>query len=423
MAKAINLNFEERMRIVQTAAKQHEVVMYLDSNNYPDTNGVFNWAILIGATNIFETNAISPDPWKELASFIQNKKSPILGSFLTYDVKNCRENLQSSNEDKTGFPLVACWEPLAIIAEKRDGQGLFYGKYEEFLVPSETLEEKTFHFENISFVPQLTKAEYLLGFDKIQQALQNGDIYEMNYCQHFSSTVAYIDPIELYKKLNTISPAPFSSLLKYKESWLICSSPERFLLKKNNELLSQPIKGTSKRFANEHENNAAMLQLKENPKEINENIMIVDLVRNDLSHFAIKNGVHVLELCKVYTFATVNHMISTIKATVKNESEPTEILAKAFPMGSMTGVPKINALEIADALENFQRRLYSGSIGYFTNSGDFDFNVVIRSLTWNAQNGYISLSAGSAVTIKANGKDEYNECMLKAEALFNSLKN
>jgi len=416
------LTLDERINLLRYATQQNEKVMYLYSNNYPDKYGNFNWVILIGETANLEINTHLIDPWNALSTFIINKKAPLLGTFLTYDLKNSREKLHSSKEDKTGFPLLACWEPAVIIAEKRDGSSFYYGNYEDFLKQTENLVEKENILNEISLKPTLTKEEYLSGFEKIQQALQAGDIYEMNFCQHFSAQINSIDPISLYKKLNILSPAPFSGIVKYNNSWLICSSPERFLKKKGDELFSQPIKGTIKKFANENENNVAMQQLKENPKEVNENVMIVDLVRNDLSHFATKNGVQVIELCKVYPFATVNHMISTVKAKLNPDAEPTETLAKAFPMGSMTGVPKIKALEIAEELENFQRRLYSGSIGYFTNEGDFDFNVVIRSITWNEQNGYFSLSAGSAITIQANGEDEYNECMLKAEALFNAIK-
>jgi para-aminobenzoate synthetase component 1 len=415
-------NFDKRMHIFRIATQRHEKVMYLDSNNYPDKFGKFNWVILVGETAGLEINNNFPDPWNALSDFIKNKKTPLLGSFLAYDLKNSREKLHTSQEDKTGFPLLACWEPAVIIAERRDGSLLYFGNYEQYLNETDVPVETENVLNDISLTPALTKEEYLKGFEKIHQALQAGDIYEMNFCQHFSSYIKNIQPISLYKKLNKLSPAPFSGIVKYNESWLICSSPERFLQKTGDELISQPIKGTIKKFASENENNAAMLQLKENPKEINENVMIVDLVRNDLSYFAIKNGVQVTELCEVYPFATVNHMISTVNVNLKPHTAPTEILAKAFPMGSMTGVPKIKALEIADALENFQRRLYSGSVGYFTNEGDFDFNVVIRSLTWNEQTGYFSLSAGSAVTIQANGEDEYNECMLKTEALFNAIK-
>ena len=416
------LTFDERINLLRYAIQQNEKIMYLDSNNYPDIYGEFNWVIFIGETANLEINTNLTDPWDALSDFIKNKKTPLLGTFLTYDLKNSREKLHTAKEDETGFPLLACWEPAVIIAEKRDGSSFHYGNYEKYLNQKDNPVETENILNEISLKPTLTKEEYLNGFEKIQQALKDGDIYEMNFCQHFSAIIKSIDPISLYQKLNNLSPAPFSGIIKYNNSWLICSSPERFLKKKGNELFSQPIKGTIKKFPTEDENIAAMMQLKENPKEINENMMIVDLVRNDLSHFATKNGVQVTELCEVYPFATVNHMISTVNAKLKPDAEITEILAKAFPMGSMTGVPKIKALEIADALENFQRRLYSGSIGYFTNQGDFDFNVVIRSITWNEKNGYFSFSAGSAITIQANGEDEYNECMLKAEALFNAIK-
>jgi para-aminobenzoate synthetase component 1 len=417
------LGFEKRMHIIRKAEKAHSNVMYLDSNNYEDKYGQFNWLILIGATSKLEINGTDSDPWKQLDVFIKNKKTPILGTLLSYDLKNSRETLFSRNIDFTGFPLLACWEPETIIGEYRDGTPLLFGNCDEYLVNFNIDEDEVSNQISVELIPSLTKNEYLASFNKIQNALQIGDIYEMNFCLHFNAEVKELNPIALFKNLNSISPAPFSALIKYASSWLVCSSPERFLKKSGLNLVSQPIKGTVKKSIDIDENIRLMQNLKENQKERNENIMIVDLVRNDLSHFAAKHGVSVSELCEVYPFASVNHMISTVNAKLNNENDAIEALANAFPMGSMTGVPKIKALEIADELENFQRRLYSGSVGYIESNSDFDFNVVIRSITWNEKNGYFSLSAGSAITIQANGNDEYDECILKTLALFKALNN
>jgi para-aminobenzoate synthetase component 1 len=226
----------------------------------------------------------------------------------------------------------------------------------------------------------------------------------------------------LYRNLNRRSPAPFSALVRWNDSWLICSSPERFLLKKGNTLVAQPIKGTARRTGNAEIDNKIASALKNDAKERAENIMITDLMRNDLSHFALPGAVKVSELCGVYPYNKVFQMISTIEAELSESSTLSEILPTVFPMGSMTGVPKISAMRLAEEYESFRRELYSGSIGYCTANGDFDLNVVIRSYLYNARTGYLSFSTGGAITIRSDADREYDECLLKAESLIECLK-
>ncbi len=145
--------------------------------------------------------------------------------------------------------------------------------------------------------------------------------------------------------------------------------------------------------------------------------MITDLVRNDLSRIADKGSVHVDELCEIYTFEQVHQLISTVSCTVSPEIPSVEVLEKTFPMGSMTGAPKISAMQIIESLEDAKRGLYSGAIGYFSPHGDFDFNVVIRSILYNSAEKYLSFSVGSAITINSTPEKEYEECLLKARAM------
>jgi para-aminobenzoate synthetase component 1 len=237
----------------------------------------------------------------------------------------------------------------------------------------------------------------------------------------FSAHVDDLDPVAVFHKLNERSPAPFAVLMKNDDVWLMGSSPERFLNKQGNRLISQPIKGTIRKTGDAELDKKGALQLKNDQKERSENVMIVDLVRNDLTHFAKSGSVIVKELCEIYPFATVQHMISTIQAELEDESKGIDAIMRAFPMGSMTGAPKIRAMQLAEETETFRRGIYSGALGYFTAEGDFDFAVMIRSFTWNQTNGYLSFSTGSAITHKANAQAEYNECLLKAEALLQSL--
>jgi para-aminobenzoate synthetase component 1 len=233
---------------------------------------------------------------------------------------------------------------------------------------------------------------------------------------------AVIDPLTAYQKLNSISEPPFATYLKNNKQYLLSASPERYLKKAGSKIISQPIKGTARRSANPAEDLALKQELLANEKERSENIMIVDLVRNDLSRTAEKNSVHVDELCQAYSFKQVHHLISTVVSTVGAEYSPVDVVRTTFPMGSMTGAPKISAMQIIEELEETRRGLYSGAVGYFTPEGDFDFNVVIRSILYNLANNYVSFSVGSAITAEAIPGKEYEECLLKAYAMRSVLE-
>ena len=257
----------------------------------------------------------------------------------------------------------------------------------------------------------------------MQKHILLGDIYEANYCMEYFAEQASINPLTVYSNLNTISQAPFSVFLKLDKQFLLSASPERYLKKIEQKVISQPIKGTAKRNENPEEDAALIERLKNDPKEQAENVMIVDLVRNDLSKTAIKNSVKVTEQCAIYSFKQVHQMISTIESEVDLDVSVAKLLKSTFPMGSMTGAPKVSAMQIIEKLENTKRGLYSGSVGYCTPNGDFDFNVIIRSILYNAQNKYLSFSVGSAITAASDVEKEYEECKLKANAMFSVLKN
>jgi len=253
--------------------------------------------------------------------------------------------------------------------------------------------------------------------------IHRGDIYEANFCQEFYSENSTINPVEVYQHLNEISKPPFATFLKLKDKYLLSASPERYLKKDGNNMISQPIKGTEKRAKSKEEDANLISELEKNPKERAENIMIVDLVRNDLSRSAIKGSVKVEELCKVYTFEQVHQLVSTVSCKVKNNVHPVDIIKDTFPMGSMTGAPKISAMKIMEKLEETKRGLYSGAVGYFTPEGDFDFNVIIRSILYNSTEKYVSYSVGGAITAQSIPEKEYEECLLKAKAMKQVLLN
>src|SRR5690606_31045772 len=245
----------------------------------------------------------------------------------------------------------------------------------------------------------------------------------VNLCQEFYAEDSSIDPLRTFLNLNAISKPPFACYFKYDEYHLLCASPERFMQRKENTLISQPIKGTSKRSQDPVEDARLLEHLKNDPKELSENVMIVDLVRNDLSKIAVKGSVKVEELCKVYSFLQVHQMISTIVAQVPDQTNSIDLIKGTFPMGSMTGAPKYTAMKIIEEQETFKRGLYSGAVGYFDPKGDFDFNVIIRSILYNSKKRYVSFSVGSAITAKSIPENEYEECLVKAKAMRDVLEN
>jgi len=268
--------------------------------------------------------------------------------------------------------------------------------------------------------------EYMDTVERIQQHILKGDCYEMNFCQEFYAEKAVIHPLNAYASLSRFSPNPFSAYYKLGDKYLLCMSPERYLKRSGNTLISQPIKGTSRRdTGNKELDELSKNNLRTSEKERAENIMVVDLVRNDLSRVCKKGTVKVDELCGIYSFPQVHQMISTISGELENDTSFCDIIKAAFPMGSMTGAPKKRVMELIEQYERSKRGLFSGSIGYIHPEGDFDFNVVIRSIAYNAAAAYLSFHTGSAITFRSGSAitfrsdpaGEYNECLLKAEAI------
>ena len=198
----------------------------------------------------------------------------------------------------------------------------------------------------------------------------------------------------------------------------MCASPEQYLQKTGNKIISKPIKGTIKRSSEFEEDELLKAKLFNSEKDKSENVMIVDLVRNDFSKCAEKGSVKVDELFGVYSFPQVHQMISTVSARLKAGVSGVSAIKSSFPMGSMTGAPKIKAMELIEKEEVFKRGLYSGSVGYFNPEGDFNFNVVIRSLFYSPELTQLSFAIGGAITDGSNALDEYEESLLKAKAIF-----
>jgi len=272
--------------------------------------------------------------------------------------------------------------------------------------------------QTIAFEPLLSKAEYLHQIAEIISHIKRGDCYELNFCQPFEAKNIVLDPTDAFRQLMQISPNPFSCFYKQNDRYVLCASPERFLQKKGNTLRSQPIKGTIKRnISDPVQDNLLKETLLSSPKNRSENIMVVDLVRNDLSTICREGTVRVTELLGLYSFPQVHQLISTVEGALQPGTTLLDILSHTFPMGSMTGAPKKRVLELIDEVEPTYRGIYSGSIGYIKPNKDFDFNVVIRSLVYLPQQQLLRFHVGGGITAGSDPEQEYDECLLKGKAL------
>jgi para-aminobenzoate synthetase component 1 len=395
-----------------------ENICYLNSN---DGTGILTFGV-DSEINISGVNSL-----EKLQEFIDENKDSYIFGCLSYDLKNDIETLNSANFDGLNFPDLHFWKPKYVVRLQKENYIFLQGEKnsEIFDFLNYFLEEETdanFHKFNIDFKSRTTKEDYIENVKKIKTSIQRGDVYEVNYCQEFyAENVEIKYPLDTYFKLNNISKAPFSGFLQLDDYLVFCGSPERYIQKKDNKLISQPIKGTAARSEDEAIDNQNKEVLERSPKERSENVMIVDLVRNDFSKIAQKGSVNVEELCKVYSFATVHQMISTIACEPKESTNFTDIIRATFPMGSMTGAPKVSAMELIEKHEDFKRGLYSGSIGYISPNGDFDFNVVIRSLIYNRKTNYLSCAVGGAITIQSDPESEFEECQIKVKKIMDGL--
>jgi len=408
---------EFKIKILQWSTNYNSVAI-LDSNNYnSDKYSKYDYIAGIDAVKELKLTQYKGS-FNKLKDFKQNNKNYIFGYFA-YDLKNDIEDLKSDNSDNLQFPILHFFEPAYLIKIK--GKSLF--------ITSNNNIDKIFNQINTQiiinsdikpnfFTPVLSKKEYINTVNKLKQHIQLGNIYEINFCQEYYTTVKEFIPTSVYSNLMKISPTPFSAFYKTDNNFLISATPERFIKKTGQTVISQPIKGTIKRDIDSERDLQLIKKLKNDKKELSENVMIVDLVRNDMSKFAKKGTVNVDELFEIYTFPQVHQMISTVTAEIEKTNNSIDIIKEMFPMGSMTGAPKIRAMQLIEKYEKSMRGLFSGAVGYFEPNGDFDFNVIIRSLFYNSSNNYLSFQVGSAITINSDAEKEYQECLIKAKAIL-----
>ena len=403
-------------------ANRFSIFCFLDNHQYQTNYHSVECLLAIGSKSIFTANA--GHGLKDLQEFLDEKPRKLFGH-LCYQLKNEIELLSSSQKDKIGFPDIFFFEPEMIIKLSEKESDSYRMEIESdddatkiFEAIMNCDDERSAQNKALNILQRVSKKEYIQTIEQLKKHILRGDCYEINYCMEFFAEDAVVDPLSVYGKLSRSSPNPFSALYKLEDKWLICASPERFLKKTGSTILSQPIKGTSSRFLkDDKKDKKSKDELYASEKDRSENVMVVDLVRNDLARVCKEGTVKVDELFGIYSFPQVHQMISTVSGELKVDISFTEIIKATFPMGSMTGAPKRRVMELIDQYERSGRGIFSGAVGYITPEGDFDFNVIIRSIMYNSSEKYLSFMAGSGITFYSNSEKEYEECLLKAEAM------
>lgn len=374
---------------------------------------------VVGAGAHFILKSSESNNFDTLRNYVRENSDWLFGHF-GYDLKNEIEDLTSQNPERIHFPAITFFRPLHLIHFESNGVSIetpanpkiIFNEIINIKIPDTT------DHSSIQVKADCTRQQYITTVEALRKHIEEGDVYEINYCINYFANKASIKPVELFSRLIQLSPNPFSVLYKIDGKYAISASPERFLKKEGDKIISQPIKGTAARGSSEELDLTVKNELKNNEKERAENMMIVDLVRNDLAKSCIAGSVKVDEMFGIYTFPQLHQMISTVSGVLKKTTSPTGAIKNAFPMGSMTGAPKIKVMELIEKYEHSKRGLFSGSIGYFTPNNDYDFNVVIRSLFYDSHTSQLSFSVGSAITFDSEPEKEYEECLLKASAIM-----
>jgi len=401
-------------------ANTHSHFAYFNNNQVTYPHDGFHHVLAIGAHSqlVYTEGNIFNDLRNFLVSeAIIGASNDWLVGYLGYDLKNEVEKLSSSNVDHLGFQQTQFFNPTHLLhfsGNRLEIESKQKRILEDILNTQITNNES----ELTEPKPSVTKNEYLSNVNRLRQHIEDGDCYEINYCQEFYGDVHHLDPVGLYQRLNAISPNPFSCLQKFEGHYIISASPERFMKKDGQTVISQPIKGTRPRSDSPNEDIRLKTDLRNDIKEQAENMMIVDLVRNDLARTAKTGSVKVEEIFGIYSFPQVHQMISTVTSEIRGGIDSVEVIEKAFPMGSMTGAPKVKVMELIEKYENTKRGPFSGAAGYFDGSQSFDFNVLIRSLFINQETGKYAFQVGGAITYDSIPEKEYEECMVKAKAIF-----
>ncbi|HVZ56903.1 MAG TPA: anthranilate synthase component I family protein [Chitinophagaceae bacterium] len=398
--------------------KPFSMFCFLDNQGYAHGPRSQEWLLAAGCRRRLTLQA--GGALDQLEAFWRQQSTWLFGH-LAYDLKNELEPLSSDHPDGIGFPDLSFFEPEILI--RLDGARLEITAPD----PAAVFQDLCGTAAGLPGPPvrhplairsRFSRPGYLARIEALQRHIRRGDCYEINFCQEFFAENARVDPVSLYHQLSRLSPNPFSAFYRCQDCYLACASPERFLRRAGSTLVSQPIKGTAPRHTGQPDlDRRSREALLASAKERAENVMVVDLVRNDLSRVCLPGSVRVEELCGLYAFPQVYQLISTVSGRLPAETGLASILRACFPMGSMTGAPKRRVMELIEQYEVTRRGIFSGALGYIDPQGNFDFNVVIRSVMYQAQRQYLSFQAGSGITSYSDPAREWEECLLKAAAI------
>ncbi|GCD77049.1 para-aminobenzoate synthase [Thermaurantimonas aggregans] len=371
----------------------------------------YDWLIMVDAVHRLS--------WSEVAHIQPSQVADWMGFLLPYDFKQTLLGHLNSGkvffEISDGIFFIPRWVFYSkngkVFAELREPD---VHKLPQILAFIDNQPDHVPEQANLpAYRAHTGKEEYLAAFEKVVNHLLRGDIYEMNYCVYYSSRKPIDDIPGVWLKISSQKGAPMSGLFKFGSTCVLSQSPERFFTLRSSTIYSQPIKGTIRRGLDTASDDSLKKKLFESTKERAENVMIVDLVRNDISRISEPGSICVEELFGIHTFAKVHQMISTISGKLSENVTLEQIFKALFPMGSMTGAPKLSAMNIIRQVESHDRGIYSGTAGYIDPKGDMDCNVIIRSIVTDLATGISYIGVGSAVTVYANAEDEYQECLLK----------
>ena len=365
----------------------------------------------------------TPPTLAGLATCLSDPAAPLPWcGFVTYDVKNELEALSSHNFSGLDWPALHFFQSETCLRWQANALEIWGQTAGVLAAILATAVPAALPPAGPPMRPRMPRADYLRAVENVREDILNGEVYELNLCQEFYAENVRLDPVATFWQLNKVSPAPYAGFLRHHDHYLLCASPECFITGNQEIITSQPIKGTRRRGATPAQDEQQRLALLHDEKERAENLMIVDLVRNDLARVAKTGTVRVPELFGTYGFKHVWQLISTVTAELRPGLSLTDIVRTTFPMGSMTGAPKIRAMQLIEHYEATRRGLYSGTFGFVRPDGEFEFNVVIRSLQYRADTGYLNLQVGSAITHDSVPEQEYAECLLKAQGILEALK-
>ena len=414
----VNYN-EVKNKLLEWAAT-FNVCCVLDNHDYTSPYHTYDCLAGAGAALVFHPER---DFFADLSGF-ETKSDWIFGHF-NYELAKHLEKQYSGKQDLVCFPEAFLFVPETVVLLNREAITIGVLSSDAGEVLHEILQQNITPSKKYAaqFKSRVTEDEFTGIINQLQEHINYGDCYEINYCQEFYAENTFINPVDVYKQLTDISPNPFSCFYKLEDKYVLCASPERYLKKIDRKIISQPVKGTTARDNNKQQDEINKDRLQSSEKDRRENVIVVDLVRNDLSKVCEAGTVTVDELYGIYSFPNVHQMISTVSGRLKTGADLSKVLEATFPMGSMTGAPKKKVMELLEKYEHSKRGIYSGTIGYISPDKDFDFNVVIRSIVYDHDAGYISYHAGAGITSASDPHLEYEECLMKAAAVIKVFGN